>query len=236
MLTGGFILLGAIGLAVAAVLVWGAASIRSGLYLRAACRGAGSDRSVALTFDDGPDPQRTPEVLDVLARCGVRATFFLIGDKATAYPDLVRRMLAEGHIVGNHTCSHGGLFPLLRSGRMDEELRACGETIRRIAGRRPRLFRPPFGVTNPTIARVVGRLNLTTVGWSVRSLDTVARIPRDKVLRRIVRRLHPGAVILLHDRCPGSARLTERLLDELERLDYSVNTVERMFGIDAYED
>ncbi len=231
----GFILL-VVGLAVVAVLAWGSASIRSGLYLHALCRGGRSDRNVVLTFDDGPDPRHTPEVLDVLARHDARAVFFLIGEKAGAHPELVRRIVAEGHLVGNHTHSHSGLFPLLRSRRMDEELHASEETIRHITGRRPLLFRPPFGVTNPAIARAVDRMGLIVVGWSIRSMDTVARTPRRKVLDRIVWRLHPGAVILLHDRCPQSARLTERLLEELAERNYSVNTIERMFGIEAYED
>lgn len=219
-----------------AVLVWGSASVGSGFYLSARCRGERSERSVALTFDDGPDPRHTPEVLDVLAHHGIRATFFLIGERVAAHPDLVRRIVAEGHVIGNHTHTHRGLFPLLRLGRMLEELQKVGETIRQITGHRPRLFRPPFGVTNPTIGRAVDRMGLTVVGWSIRSWDTVARIPRKKVLNRIVRRLHPGAVILLHDRCPECAWLVERLLEELERLDYSINTAEQMFGIDAYED
>lgn len=230
------ILLSAAGLAVLAVLVWGSASIRSGLYLHALCRGGRTGRSVALTFDDGPDPLHTPRVLDVLARHGVRATFFLVGEKAAACPELVRRIVAEGHTVGNHSHTHDSLFPLRRERRMVEELRTAGEVVRSIVGRRPRLFRPPFGVTNPTIARAAGRLRLTVVGWSVRSLDTVARLPRERVLERIVRRLHPGAVILLHDRCPQSDRLTERLLETLDRLGYRINTVERMFGIEAYEE
>lgn len=219
-----------------AVLVWGSASVRSGFYLSARCRGERSERSVALTFDDGPDPRHTPEVLDVLSRHGVRATFFLIGEKAATHPELVRRIVAEGHVIGNHTHTHSGLFPLLRLRRMLEELQKVGETIRQITGRRPRLFRPPFGVTNPTIRRAVDRRGLTVVGWSIRSWDTVARIPRRKVLDRIVRRLHPGAVILLHDRCSECAWLVERLLEEFERLDYSINTVEQMFDIEAYED
>ena len=132
------ILLSAAGLAVLAVLVWGSASIRSGLYLHALCRGGRTGRSVALTFDDGPDPLHTPRVLDVLARHGVRATFFLVGEKAAACPELVRRIVAEGHTVGNHSHTHDSLFPLRRERRMVEELCTAGEVVRSIVGRRPR--------------------------------------------------------------------------------------------------
>ena len=226
----------AVGLVVIAVLAWGSASIRSDLYLHALCRGGRNERSVALTFDDGPDPVRTPEVLDVLARYGVRATFFLVGEKAAAYPELVRRIVAEGHVVGNHTHTHKGFFPLYGSRRIAGERRSAGVGVHAITGRRPRFFRPPFGVTNPAIGRSVRRAGLATVGWSIRSLDTVTRTPRETVLARVLGKLHPGAVILLHDRCPRSAWLTERLLEALGKRGYSVNTVERMFDIDAYED
>lgn len=90
----------------AVLLVRGSASVRASWYLRMRCRARRAGRRVALTFDDGPDPQRTPAVLDLLARQGVRATFFVVGARAEAHPELVRRMVAEGHVVGNHSYTH----------------------------------------------------------------------------------------------------------------------------------
>lgn len=228
-----FIIAAAVLLA-AVLLVRGSASVRASWYLRMRCRARGAGRRVALTFDDGPDPQRTPAVLDLLARQGVRATFFVVGARAEAHPELVRRMAAEGHVVGNHSYTHSWRFPLRSLGRTMEELRRTGEVLQRITGLRPRLFRPPFGVTNPTIARAVRRLGLDPVGWSIRSLDTMGQSP-ERVAARILRRLHPGAVILLHDRCAGSERLVGLLVEGLRSRGLEPVTLPELFDIEAYE-
>lgn len=228
-----FIIAAAVLLA-AVLLVRGSASVRASWYLRMRCRARGAGRRVALTFDDGPDPQRTPAVLDLLARQGVRATFFVVGARAEAHPELVRRMAAEGHVVGNHSYTHSWRFPLRSLGRTVEELRRTGEVLHRITGRQPRLFRPPFGVTNPTIARAVRRLGLDPVGWSIRSLDTMGQSP-ERVAARILRRLHPGAVILLHDRCAGSERLVGLLVEGLRSRGLEPVTLPELFDIEAYE-
>lgn len=228
-----FIIAAAVLLA-AVLVVRGSASVRASWYLRMRCRARGTGRRVALTFDDGPDPQRTPAVLDLLARQGVRATFFVVGARAEAHPELVRRMAAEGHVVGNHSYTHSWRFPLRSLGRTMEELRRTGEVLHRITGLQPRLFRPPFGVTNPTIARAVRRLGLDPVGWSIRSLDTMGRSP-ERVAARILRHLHPGAVILLHDRCAGSERLVGLLVEGLRSRGLEPVTLPELFDIEAYE-
>ena len=228
-----FIIAAAVLLA-AVLLVRGSASVRASWYLRMRCRARRAGRRVALTFDDGPDLQRTPAVLDLLARQGVRATFFVVGARAEAHPELVRRMVAEGHVVGNHSYTHSWRFPLRSLGRTMEVLCRTAEVLHRITGRQPRLFRPPFGVTNPTIARAVRRLGLDPVGWSIRSLDTMGQSP-ERVAARILRRLHPGAVILLHDRCAGSERLIGLLVEGLRSRGLEPVTLPELFDIEAYE-
>lgn len=223
------------GLAAVAALIWASASIRSQLYLHSLCRGEGGGSVVALTFDDGPDLVRTPEVLEVLARHGVKATFFLIGSKAEGHPDLVRRIVAEGHIIGNHTYNHRGSFPLCGGTTVCEELARTRQTLERITGLRTRLFRPPFGVTNPIIGRAVRGAGYSSIGWSVRSLDTIARTPRKEVLDRILHRIHPGAIVLLHDRCEESAALLDALLTELKGRGYTTQTIEELLDLQAYE-
>ena len=175
-------------------------------------------------------------MLDVLARHGIRATFFLVGERAERCPDLVRRIVAEGHTIGNHTFTHSGFFPLRSRARMTDELERTRRLLQALTGRCVRLFRPPFGVTNPQVARAVRTGGYTTVGWSVRSFDTVARTPRHKVLARVVGRLHPGAVVLLHDRCEGADRLLEALIGAAAERNYRFETVDRLFKIEAYEE
>lgn len=160
-------------LSITVFMVWASASIRSGVYVRAFCREKTDQKVVYLTFDDGPHPPETERVLDVLRERGVRATFFLIGSKVSGNEAVLRRMLEEGHALGLHTYSHAGTFPLLSFDKMLADVNEGKRAVESVAGKKISLFRPPFGVTNPTIAKVIRTLGLQTVGWDVRSFDTM---------------------------------------------------------------
>ena len=225
-----------IAIALALFLVWASADVGSNIYLKAACKGDGTKRVVALTFDDGPDELMTPKVLDVLKRHNIIATFFLIGSKVDCHPDIVKRIVDEGHIVANHTYSHSGLFPLSSGMRVEQELQKCNESIKRVIGLSPTLFRPPFGVTNPIIGRVVNALGLKTIGWSIRSLDTIAGKSREEICQRVISKLHPGAIILLHDRCDGADELLEAIIQATYKSGYNIIALDNMLKTDVYED
>ena len=218
-----------------AFMVWASADVGSGIYLRSLCKGRTTERVVCLTFDDGVDVVMTPRVLDVLQEHDVKATFFIVGSKVDGNEAIVRRVINEGHSIGNHTYTHTGLFPLRGKSIVGDELVKCNEAIYKVAGRRPKLFRPPFGVTNPIIARVVRGLGLVTIGWSIRSLDTVVSTPREEVRQRVVRSLHPGAIILLHDRMEGADDLLRMLIPAIAERGYRFVSLEEMLNIDAYE-
>ena len=207
-----------------AFLVWASASIKSGVYLKAFCREKTADRVVYLTFDDGPAGAETEAVLDVLKARGAVATFFIVGKNVTGQEPLLRRILAEGHSVGIHTFSHANTFPFYSKRLMVNDIVECKSILDRLSGRDVRLFRPPFGVVNPTIAYAVKKLGLKTVGWSIRSFDTRDYHQDDKsrnlILDRIIRQLKPGSVILLHDRLQGESALVSRLLDLLDAAGY----------------
>lgn len=221
-------------LGVLAALVWASADIGSGVYLKALCRAESADKVVALTFDDGPDADSTPRVLDLLKRYDVRATFFVVGEQARQNPELIHRMVAEGHTVAGHSYYHLPQSTLWSSQRYTEELFRCNDVVARLTGLRMRLYRPPFGVTNPPIARAVKNLGLIPVGWSVRSLDTVTK-DTDRVVDRVMRGLRGGDVILLHDRLENSEELLEKLLTALRTQHYTTATVDELFKIEAYE-
>lgn len=163
----------AIVLSITVFMVWASASIRSGVYVRAFCREKTDRKVVYLTFDDGPHPPETERVLDVLRERGARATFFLIGSKVSGNEVVLRRMLEEGHALGLHTYSHAGTFPLLSFDKMLADVNEGKRAVESVAGKKISLFRPPFGVTNPTISKVIRTLRLQTVGWDVRSFDTM---------------------------------------------------------------
>lgn len=215
--------------------VWASTDIDSRVYLKAVCRVRTTEKSVALTFDDGPDERMTLRVLEVLKRYDVPATFFLVGEKVEQYPEMVRRMAAEGHIVANHSYTHAAVFPLRRHKKIVRELQLCRQAVYQVIGKTPLWFRPPFGVTNPPIARAVRQLGLRTIGWSIRSLDTVAYRRRDKVCERIVKRLTPGGIILLHDRCGQADRLLEMLIEAVRRQGYEFTSLQNLLDSKAYE-
>ena len=225
-----------LALALTLFLVWASADVGSNIYLKSLCKGATKERVMTLTFDDGPDEEMTPKVLDVLKRYNVKATFFLIGTKVDKNPEIARRIVAEGHIVANHTYSHSGLFPLSSGETVMQELQRCNDSIKSAVGRSPMLFRPPFGVTNPIIGRAVNAVGLRTIGWSIRSLDTVKGESRDAIRRKVVAKLHPGAIILLHDRCEDADKLLESIIVSAREQGFDFVGLDKMLNIDIYED
>ena len=138
-------------------------------------------------------------------------------------------------LVKRFSLCHDGLFPLCNASEVAQELTKCRNSILTATGLLPKLFRPPFGVTNPIIGKVVKKFGLTTIGWSIRSLDTVNRKSREEICNRVVTKLHPGAIILLHDRCHDAERVLEMVITAALDKNYSFTTVDRMLNIDAYE-
>lgn len=218
----------AVLLAFLAFMVYASYSISSGIYLKAFCRKSTKERIVALTFDDGPDSAQTPQVLDVLKTYDIRATFFCIGSQLSGNEALIRRMLKEGHTLGNHSYTHTWRWPFYSKRAMILDMKLCQQELERVAQQRINLFRPPFGVTNPTIGQAVRKLGYRTIGWNIRSLDTKHPTDHEKVVRRIRKRLRPGSIILLHDRLPESDVLLKLVLDELDRMEYRVVDLEGM--------
>jgi peptidoglycan/xylan/chitin deacetylase (PgdA/CDA1 family) len=159
---------------------------------------AAARREIALTLDDGPDPEVTPHVLDLLDDYGIKATFFCIGRKAEQYPDLCREIVARGHAVENHSQRHRHHFSLLGPAGFEREIRAGQETLQRITGTAPMFFRAPAGLRNPFLDPVLAKLGLQLANWTVRGFDTRTR-DAAKVKARLLRGLRPGAILLLHD-------------------------------------
>jgi peptidoglycan/xylan/chitin deacetylase (PgdA/CDA1 family) len=176
------------------------------------------ENSVALTFDDGPDPVDTPKLLDLLREKGVKATFFVVGKRADRYPEIVRRAWNEGHLIANHTWSHYSLFCFLTPSRLRAEIERGTESVRRSCGFRPRLFRSPVGLRHPLLGPYLKDAGLEFVSWSIWTRDSLN--PNAEVLtRRILSQVAGGDIILLHDRLPGGAdvmlSILPRVIDEI---------------------
>jgi peptidoglycan/xylan/chitin deacetylase (PgdA/CDA1 family) len=182
-----------------ALLHAGVLVLRLRVFVDAVVRGPAGAHGVALTFDDGPHPRWTPRVLEALAERGAAATFFLIAHKAERHPEVVRAILDAGHAVGLHSYAHDRLFALRGEQRVREDLERGMATLEMLTGRRPLLFRPPIGHTNPAIARVADALGLIVVGWTIGGRDGVARARPEDVVARIRRSLRDGSIVLLHD-------------------------------------
>ena len=162
-------------------------------------RFAADGPQIRLTIDDGPDPRQTPQILDLLAREGVRAEFFVIGKNAAAHPELCRRMRDEGHLVQNHTFSHPSLsFWAAGPRRARREIARCSAAIREATGCEPTRFRAPVGMANPFVHLAARELGLKLTGWSASGNDGVPHDPA-RVVRKITASLQPGAIVLFHD-------------------------------------
>lgn len=175
------------------------------MFVDAVVRGPRDARGVALTFDDGPDPESTPSVLHLLERHDLKATFFLIGKKAERHPDLVRDIRDRGHTIGLHSYDHSRAFSLMPAARVRRDLERGLNVLEAITGQRPILFRPPIGHTNPIVRRVVDELDLVVVGWSVSGRDGLRGATPNAVAHRVARGLRDGAIVLLHDAAERSS-------------------------------
>ncbi len=164
-----------------------------------------------LTFDDGPDPELTPIILDILEREKIKAVFFVIGQKAEKHPEIVTRIEEEGHLIGNHSYSHNNFMSLYSKSRLRIEIKKAQETIETITHKKTTLFRPPIGYTNPNYAKVLKEAKLHCVGWSLRSYDSIIKDPI-KLANRLVKKVKPGSIILLHDNLSVTAGTLEQFI------------------------
>lgn len=153
---------------------------------------------VAITLDDGPDPEVTPRVLAQLREAGARATFFCIGQRLRRHPELVRAIVDGGHLIANHTEHHSHRFAFLGPAGFRREIEAAQRTIEALAGQRPRFFRAPAGLRNPLLQPVLAALGLQLTAWTRRGYDTV-RGDADRVFGVLTRDLAAGDILLLHD-------------------------------------
>jgi peptidoglycan/xylan/chitin deacetylase (PgdA/CDA1 family) len=153
---------------------------------------------VAITIDDGPDPQITPRVLTLLDEYSARATFFCIGERVARHEQLAREIASRGHAIENHSQRHLNRFSILGPGGMAAEIGRAQETIGAVTGQRPLFFRAPAGLRNPFLEPVLARLDLRLASWTRRGFDTVDS-NEQTVLAKLTRNLQAGDILLLHD-------------------------------------
>lgn len=215
------------------ILFLGSYRIGSQFYMPVICAGLPTEKKIAISFDDGPAASYTPGILDILQQKQVPAAFFCIGQRITGREELLLRIHTEGHLVGNHSDSHAPLFDLYSANRMEKELAAMNAKVEAGLQLRPRLFRPPYGVTNPNLAKAVKRSGMVAVGWSIRSMDTVATDEK-KLFDKLMRSLQPGAVVLFHDTAAITVKLLPRFIDAVRSQGFAIVRVDELINEQPY--
>jgi peptidoglycan/xylan/chitin deacetylase (PgdA/CDA1 family) len=217
------------------VVFWGSAYIGSNYHVKAYCSNPlETEKKIALTFDDGPH-EMTVLVLDVLRKYNAKATFFCIGKNIEAHPDILKKIIGEGHTVGNHSYNHSPFFDFYRKKQVIAEMEQTDALIESVLGKKPTLFRPPYGVTNPSIRRALAVTQHKTIGWNIRSLDGGTKNEKF-ILDRIIKRIKPGGIVLLHDTSIQTVNVLEQLLSFLQKNNYAVVPLEELLNIKTYED
>ena len=218
------------------IFILGVSVLKLNFFVKAICRGDSEAKRVALTFDDGPDPLVTRNLLEVLRQHQIRVAFFPIGTKTREYPEMIKQIDQEGHILGNHSFRHAWWTNFLISGGLNREMRMAQEAIEAAVGKVPAYFRPPMGLTNPHFRRALKKNGLSVVGWDVRPFDTTASA--EKVIKRVLKKIRNGSIIALHDteRVPGDlVRLTDELVIKIKERNYTFSDLVELTGIRAYQ-
>jgi peptidoglycan-N-acetylglucosamine deacetylase len=215
------------------ILFYGSAFVSSDFYLKVISSGPRNTKKIAITFDDGPAENFTEGVLDILQREKVPATFFCIGKNIEGKEAVLRRILKDGHIIGNHSFSHHFWFDMYGATKLKADIEQMNEAVVSAVGLNPRLFRPPYGVTTPNLATAVNELELVAVGWSIRSLDTVVKNER-KLLDRILKAVRPGAILLLHDTSEATFLMLPAFIQGVRKKGYEIVGLDKLLNIAPY--
>ena len=193
---------------------WGASNISSGLFVKTINNISTTDGKIVLSFDDGPN-KNTLEIIALLEKYNAKATFFVIGEKASKNKEILKEIHEKGHIIGNHSYYHKWSFPLQSVKRIRNEIHKTEQIISKITNEDQKYFRPPFGVTNPLIARALKSFNYIIIGWSIRSLDTVKS--KEDAVNNVVANIKSGDIVLLHDTTANILWILEEILKVLKQ-------------------
>lgn len=215
------------------ITVAGSYFICMNFYFHSYCKGKTSDKIVAITFDDGPSSENTSQILSVLEKYNALAAFFVTGKNVKQNPEILRDIDQRGHIVGNHSFSHSKYFDVFSSKNMKKEIWDTNRVIKDVIGKSPLFFRPPYGVTNPLLKKAIKFVNMYSIGWSLRSLDTV--LEKGRLIKKVQRKTKPGSIVLFHDTTSNIDEILETYLQWLDVNGYKVVDLASLLNIEAYE-
>jgi peptidoglycan-N-acetylglucosamine deacetylase len=210
--------------------------LRLNFFVKATCRAEPNAKHVALTFDDGPDPVITLELLKVLERHEIKAAFFPIGTLAEEHPEIIKQIDQQGHVLGNHSYRHAWWTNFLVGRSLEREIGMAQSAIMAVTGKVPAFYRPPVGLTNPHLQGALRKCGLSVVGWDVRPFDT--RASAEAVINRVLKKIRDGSIILLHDggrHATDLAHLADQLVTEIKARGYTLSGLEKLTGLAAYQ-
>ena len=215
------------------VVFYGCYYIGSNFFIKIICSATTDQKEIAISFDDGPSSNYTTEILQLLKQDNVKATFFCIGNRIAGNESILKKIKEEGHIIGNHSYSHHFWFDIFSSKKMLDDLKKMDQETERVIGMLPKLFRPPYGVTNPNLKKAIIKGDYIPVGWSVRSMDTVIRNEK-KLLDKINRSLKPGAVFLFHDTSKTTVNVLPEFIREVKNKGYHIIPLDKLLHLNPY--
>lgn len=221
------------GLSYILMIFFGVVFTQLNLFIDHELAGDARYNEIALSFDDGPNPEFTEKVLDKLSEYGVKATFFIIGQNAENQPDIVKKIDLKGHLIGNHSYYHSKKFDFVTTKEIVNEIEKTNSVLQNIIGKKTLYFRPPFGITHPRIARAVSQTKMKPIAWSLRTYDT--KRSTEKVIKLLRRKLNGGDIILLHDNHKGILEILDFLIPFAQESGFTFVNIDQLLNQKAYD-
>ncbi len=215
------------------ILFYGCYFVHSNFFIPVICSLKTDEKVVAISFDDGPVAGNTGKILQTLKDNDVKAAFFCIGNRIADNEDVLKQVYNEGHLIGNHTYTHHFWFDMFSSKKMLSDMQLMDELTNETIGKKPKLFRPPYGITNPNLKRAITNGNYIPVGWNARSLDTVIK-DEEKLLSKMMGKLRPGAVFLFHDTSDATVAILPAFIKYIHTNGYQIIRPDKMLNLQAY--
>ena len=215
------------------VLFYGCYYVGSNFFIPIICSLKTDKKVIALSFDDGPVAENTLQILQLLKNNNAEAAFFCIGNRIAGNEAILKQAYDEGHIIGNHTFSHHFWFDMFSAKKMLADMRMMDQAMNSVIGKTPKLFRPPYGVTNPNLKKAIIQGNYIPVGWSMRSMDTVIKDEK-KLLNKVISKIKPGAVFLFHDTSNTTVAVLPAIIKHIQANGYEIIRLDKMLNLQAY--
>ena len=213
-------------------IVFGSGLIQLNYFVKSINKG--SNKGIAITFDDGPDPEITPKILDILAKENVKASFFVIGHKIEGQKEVLQRIYNEGHTIGNHSFSHTKQLTTTPTSKLKQDITRCSATIENVIKKKPLFFRPPFGITTPRYKKAISALNLKSIGWSIRSLDTKTDDAK-ALYNSVTKKISDGSILLFHDTQKVAVEVLPEIIQYCKNNGINIVSLPELINEKAYE-